>query len=160
MGKIFNMKISRGVTLVELLLVVFVAVILLTVIITPLSNFRDNKFLISAAEEVYSVLNEARSSTLTSKEDSQYGVHFESDKVVLFSGASYIANDDNNEETQVRNSVIVSSISLNGGGSDVLFQRLNGKTDNFGNITLQLIRNASSTRTINIEKTGVVTLTQ
>ncbi len=151
------MKISKGFTLIEIIFVIFIAVLLIAATF-PLSKFRDNKLLISTSEVIYSTMNEARSNTLASKNDFQYGVHFESNKVVLFRGASYSSGDNNNEEIKIQNTISLTQISLNGGGVDILFDRLTGNTNNFGSIKIQLARDSSIFRTISVEKTGVVTI--
>jgi prepilin-type N-terminal cleavage/methylation domain-containing protein len=152
------MKLSKGFTLIEIILVISVAVLLAGVMVFPLTKFRDNKLLISTSEVIYSVLNEARSNTTAAKNDFQYGIHFESNSATLFRGTTYSAGDANNEKINLQNVITLSQISLNGGGSDVLFNRLTGSTNNFGSLKVQLTKDSSVFRTINIEKTGVVTI--
>ncbi len=150
----------KGITVVELIVVLAVAAILALVVLNPLTLFRGNQILVATAEKITSILYEARTHTTASKDAAQYGVHFESGRVVLFKGVAFTEPNTLNEELSLPPSVEVSTISLNGGGPDVVFDRLVGTTAQFGIIVLTLKSNASSTRTIAIEQTGTVTLVQ
>jgi len=154
------MKNNRGLTLLEFLIVTAVGVVILTIVFSTFTTFRNNQLLTSYSESITATLQEARLNTISSKNDMQYGVHFESDKYVLFEGTTYSPSDPQNREIGIRNTIEISPISLNGGGSDVLFERLLGKTSQYGTVVLTLKSNASTTRTINIDQTGTITSTQ
>ena len=71
------------------------------------------------------------------QEDSQWGVHFESNKYVLFKGSVYSAVDSYNEEITLPDVLTISAITFNGGGSEVVFSKITGETLNFGTTTIQ-----------------------
>ena len=52
--------------------------------------------------------------------------------------------------------VTIFSISLSGGGADVVFERLTGELDKSVTITITLVSDTSKTRVITIQLTGVV----
>lgn len=140
----------------EILIVVAILSLLAVVVISGFISLRKQTALDSAGENIMSVLNEARSKTLASKDDSEYGVHFETDRIVLFKGDVFSAADPDNKEFVVLSSVEISNIDLNGGGSDLVFERLTGKTDNNGTTTLRLKSDFSKTKDIVISSTGIV----
>ena len=146
----------RGFTLIEILIVISIFAALAVIGITSLSSFRDTVELNALTEDSASLLIDARSRTLSSKEQSQYGVHFESDKMILFQGASFSSSDPLNEETAIPSSVEIVDILLTGGGVDIIFERLTGETMQNGTITVRLKSDISRTRTITIISTGVV----
>jgi hypothetical protein len=120
-----------------------------------MSAFRSGKALQAVAESTLSLLNEAQNSTLSAKDSYSYGVHFESSEITLFRGVAYSNSDPNNRTVDIDGAVEISNISLVGGGQDVLFQRLTGKTSQSGTITIRLKSDTSKTKTILIEASGV-----
>ena len=148
----------RGFTLAEIIIAVAILVLLATLVIGNLGPFRDRTNLNSAAEDGVSLLNEARSRTLSSQGGSQYSVRFETNKMILFTGATYNAGAPDNNESPLPAAIEISSISLNGGGVAVTFNRLTGATANYGTITFRLIHDTSQTRVVTINSAGNISL--
>lgn len=146
----------KGLTLIEIVVVIAVIIILFFIIFSAFTGFNRNYALDTAAGIVAEVLSEARSLTLASKGDTNYGVHFESSQVVLFTGDTYSAMDPSNREEVLSSLVTISDISLSGGGSDVVFLRLTGNADKSGTVTVSLASDPSMARIITIPKTGIV----
>jgi Tfp pilus assembly protein FimT len=147
---------SKGFSLTEMIIIVAVSVILLTIVVSAFSGFNNNQSLNSASGLVTSVLNEARALTLASYDNEAYGVHFESDKVTIFKGDTYSSSDPDNKVTTISSKISISDISLSGGGDDIIFQRLTGKTSQNGTITLSLISDPSKSKTITVEVSGII----
>ena len=147
---------KRGYTLVELLVVIVIALIIAGLAITSLSNIRERNKLTDARDNVHSQLRLARNNTLASKDASQYGVYLDADEATYFKGNDY-ASSIETRTYNVPNGVSISGISLEGGGNEIVFERLTGETDEFGSITISNDadpENASST--IRIFSTGVM----
>ena len=154
--KISNFALNRkGFTLVEFLITLSILAVLTTIIFIPMSALRNSKALQITAEDILSLLNEARDNTLSAKDSYAYGTRFESSRAVLFRGTSYSSSDPSNKTADIDGAVEISNISLAGGGQEVLFQRLTGKTSQSGTITIRLKSNVSKTKTILIEASGV-----
>lgn len=145
----------KGFTLLEVLLVLGIAAIIAAISLTSLSNFNKDNALVIEVEKVVSLIAKARSLTLAAKKELSYGVHFEERKIVLFSGASYSANASTNQIQLLNDEVKISSIALTGGGAEVLFKKLSGETAQNGTVTIAAVRNASQTKVVTIEVTGV-----
>jgi len=146
----------NGFTLLEILIVISIILVIVVMGASSLPSFRTTTELNSSAEDGMSLLLNARSKTLSSHEESQFGVHFETDRVVLFKGTAYSSTSPDNKIVLFPARISLSTTTLAGGGNDVLFKRLTGETDNYGTIVLRLTSDASTTKTIRIEKTGVV----
>jgi Tfp pilus assembly protein FimT len=146
----------RGFTLLEIVIVIAVIIILFLIIFSAFSGFNRNYALDTAAGQVASVLDEARSLTLASKGNTAYGVHFESSQVVLFKGTVYSTSDPNNSVHTLSSLVTISDITLSGGGSDAVFERLTGKLNKSGTVTISLASDPSMTRTITLQATGII----
>lgn len=147
---------NKGFTILELLMVISIIAVLATIITLSFSNFRNSSTLQTTSEDVVSILNKARSNTIASKDGYQYGVHFSTNDITLFRGTSFVSGDANNEIRTLDTAVQVASTALAGGGSDVVFQKLTGKTDYYGTLTIQVVSDSSKTAVISIGETGVV----
>lgn len=149
---------NSGFTLLELLFVIVIAGIISTIIFLSLFKLNSSQALEKSADLVASVLNEAKALTLSSKGDTQYGVHFEPTQVVLFMGGAYSPSDGANVVSTLHSLTGIQNINLNGGGSDVIFKRLTGNTDQHGSVEVFLLASTTVSRTITISATGVVEL--
>ena len=128
-----------GFTAVEILLVLAVLAIVFTVVMRPLSSFRDVQSLNSAALQVVSLLNEARTASIASKEPS------------FSEPSSY------NKEIRLDGSITISLIALQGGAVDAVFLQLTGETSSYGTITLSAKSDSSRQKVITISQTGITT---
>lgn len=145
---------KRGVTIIETLIVLLIIVVLVSIVGTSFSYIRDKQILNSETTKILSVLQDARTRTLSSVGDKQYGVHFETNQIILYSGSVYDPLGATNEKTNLSN-VIVQDIVFSNGGNNILFKRLTGEAQVFGTTTIALKNDASSTQTIIIRETGI-----
>lgn len=150
-------RMKCGITLIEILIIIAVALTILTLTTNGLITFKRTSLLNAAGETVVSVLFDARAKTLSSRDASVYGVHLASDRVISFKGAIYTSGDPANEETMLPAEMEISSFSLSGGGADLVFDRLTGATSRYGTVTLRL-KSDGRTRTISILQTGVISI--
>lgn len=151
-----NFNFYRGVSLIELLVALAIAALLVVVAAGGFSAFRRTQELNTAAENVTSALNEARARTLSSEGPSQYGVHFTASKAVLFKGTVFVAGDPSNKDYVWSSMVIASGWALNGGGADVVFERLTGETAQYGTVTFRAAGDPSDTKTVTVNRSGVI----
>jgi prepilin-type N-terminal cleavage/methylation domain-containing protein len=149
-------KTNKGFSLMEILVVVSIAVVLVVSITVSFAKFSENQIIKSTVSEVLSELDEARALTLASYDDTVYGVHIESDEITFFKGDTYSAVDEDNEVTELSARVSISDISLYGGGDDIIFQRLTGKTDQYGTLTVSLVSDPTETKIITIQESGII----
>lgn len=147
---------DRGFTFIEIVIVLAIIFIILTITMVSLGNFKEDQYLKNNVNEAVSLINQARSRTLSSEDFSQYGIHFESNRAVLFKGTSYVAGDSNNTILSLSDFIEISTISLDGGGPDLIFEKLNGKTDQPGSVIFRAKNDFSKTKTIIIRITGLV----
>lgn len=148
-------KMKNGFTLIEILITLSILVILSTIVLSTFRLFDEKEALSKDFFMIISTLEKARNQTLFSKDSSSYGVHFETNQVVLFKGETYSSSDPENVVNKLHSKVIISNISLEGAVSDVVFERLSGKTDQNGSVTITSKIDATNSKTINILKTGL-----
>lgn len=148
--------INRGFTFLELTISVGILAVLLTVIIPSFMDFRRNSILNTETQNVITLINKARLSSMSSKEDTQYGIHFEAGKIVLFQGDTYTAGAGTNEEFVLNTALTLSPIVVYGGGGEVVFQKVTGATNQNATTTLLVVGSTAST-TIVVFPSGVST---
>lgn len=144
--------------MLELLIVIGVLTLLAGIILSSFTGFRNSKVLDTAVEDVLTTLSQARGDTLASKDGYQYGVHLDADQVVLYRGATYSSIDPTNVEVALDGALEITSIALTGGGQNVLFDRLTGKTSQSGTFVIRVGNDTSKTRTITVNGTGVASV--
>jgi prepilin-type N-terminal cleavage/methylation domain-containing protein len=151
----YTLKASQGFTLMEIVVAIAILSVLATIGFVQLGPLRENTDINSARQHMLVTLQLARSQTVASLDDTVYGVHFESDRYVLFKGTTYDANASDNEAHELGSGIEIFDIAV-GGGSDVVFNRLDGSTDTSGGISLRLIDDPATTSTITILSSGLV----
>ena len=147
----------RGFTALELLIVIAIMAILLAVIIPSFLNFRRSSLLNTETQELVTVINRARLLSVSSKNDERFGIHFEAGGVTLFQGATYTVGAGTNEVHTFNPAVTLSSIAINGGGSELLFEKVTGATSQNATTTL-LVTGTTASTTVLVLQTGVVTI--
>lgn len=153
-----NIK-NKGISLIEILIAVSIIAIISAIVVPNLSKFHNQQALQNTTEDVVSLLNEARNNTISSKNSNTYGVHLVTDRAILFTGTTFNSNDSSNVPVIFDTTAIIPAtggISLNGGGSDIVFERITGDTSNSGTIIIELISDNTQQKIININKIGVV----
>ena len=150
------LKNQKGITLIWVIVTIAIIAILVKIVVSPLGSGRKIQVLKTTTETTIALLNQARATTLASEDSSQYGVHIESGRIVFFKGTTFSNGSAYNNVISIPSEVAIASISLQGGGSDVVFKRLTGDTDYYGTFEIQVVGNTSVKRTVTITKTGVV----
>ena len=151
-----NFKESRGFTLIEILTSVSILIILLAVSVGLYSSFRPKHNLSEDVRKIESVLRLARSNTLASNNESSFGVHMELAQVVLFEGIIYDSMDPDNKIIELDSRNELYDISLAGASSDVVFNRLDGTTSEYGTVSLRVKGDPSETIILYIESSGSI----
>ena len=147
---------QKGFTLIELLVVLAIIAVLITIALANFGTFGRQVDLDTTTQRVLSTLRLARNQTLASEGESQYGVHFEQAKYVLFKGDDYATSTDKKE--YLLTSTEIYQINLTGGGSDVVFERVRGNTNSSGNIKVRLISEQTRSQTVLVNASGQVSL--
>ncbi|MFA6999646.1 MAG: prepilin-type N-terminal cleavage/methylation domain-containing protein [Candidatus Paceibacterota bacterium] len=153
---------NKGMTIIEIIIIIAIIAVISSIVLWNLSSFRNEQALKNTTSDVISILNEARENTISSLNSTNYSVHFEADRAVLFIGATYSASLPTNEVTIFSPNVIIPAtggINISGGGSDITFKRLTGEVINGtidSSIVIQLVSDATKQKTITINKTGVI----
>lgn len=154
-SRIMNLE-TRAFTLVEMLISIAIAVLLASLLSGIFSSYLGRNALSGGASTVRSFISEARSLSLSSRDNSSYGVHFASSTVTLFKGSTYSSGASDNRAVNLGRYVVINALSLSGGGTQIVFDRLKGGADKSGTITLALASNPSEKIIVTVYATGIV----
>lgn len=139
---------KRGFSIIETLIVIGILAVFASILFQSIGRFGEASVIDGDARTVHAILSEARSRTIASHNDQQYGVHFSSSAVTLFIGDSYDAGTTTNETTALSSRVSLAT-DLSGGVDDIVFSRITGEASAFGTTTVTLL-SSTSPRTLSI----------
>ncbi len=145
---------KRGVTLLELLIVIAILGVLASVIVPSFLNFRRSSILNTETLQMITLINKARLSSMSSKGDMQYGIHFGADRVVLFQGVTYLPAAITNEIYVFNPALTLSVITV----ADVVFQKITGATNQNATTTIRVVGSTTASSTVVVHQTGVATI--
>ena|SRR3990167_8540710 len=147
--------VKRGITVAELLVVVAVIGLVVLVVLPKFSNIKENAVLKTAVNDVLSSINKAKNQTLSSLNSSEYGVHFQSDKVIIFKGKIFSAGTSTNEIIDIASPATITNVTfggVSGTSGDMYFNRIYNAPSTTGTVT---IATSSYSKIITIYATGV-----
>ncbi|KPJ85932.1 hypothetical protein AMJ57_01310 [Parcubacteria bacterium SG8_24] len=119
-----------------------------------LSDVLPRNDLVTYSSVAADSLHEARSGAMSGKGTRRFGVHFESDRFVLFEGAAYNPADPDNTVHDLPGDVSITDISLSDAGSDVLFASHRGVPSQYG--TVEFSDSGGETRTVTVGEAGML----
>ncbi len=151
-----SLQSKRGFTLIEILLVIVMMAVLVTMVVLSFNKLGSSQALDKSATTVVSVLSEARALTLSASQDARYGVSLQDNQVVLFRGATYATSTTGNVFTPLHPSVGIRNVSLAGGASSVVFNRLTGGTSQTGTFEVYLRSATTTFKTVTVSGTGII----
>lgn len=149
---------QKGFGIIELVVVVAIVLIISNMAIVSSINFRKSRALNNSVETIRLAVKEAQERTLASENSYQYGAHFDADKVVVFRGASYSSSDSNNVPYLVSDEAEISATSLVGGGTNMVFNKITGRTSQSGTITVRLKVDTSMTKVLTISPSFAISI--
>jgi hypothetical protein len=136
------------------MVVVAIMLLLGTIGIVNYVSFRSQSELSVWANNIVETVSLAKNKTLQAEYGEQHGVHFETDKFVLFRGIAYVAASTSNVIYALPGSLEIASISLNAATSDVVFKKVTGQTDNYGAIVLRQKAGNNNSIEIHVDRSG------
>ena len=159
--KLQNFKNGKGgFTLIEIILVVAILIIITMLILFSFRSLLTQTNLDNTSEEIMSILKLARSKTLASEGSAQYGVYFNDtttpNQYTLFKGSDYVSRDNSFDNIyKLPSKIEICEINL-GMGKEVVFNRIDGTTDQKGSVKIRLIADITKTDIVNINSSGWV----
>jgi|GEM_PF-250646 len=150
-----NRRLLTGFTLLEIVISIAILILIASAASVSFSNSRNVRELTTASQNVLSILRTTQSKTLAGEENSQWGVHIEQTQVILFRGATY-AGAGFTEAYPLPSTIEIANVALLGSGSDVIFKRIEGTTDETGTFELRVKSDTTKTFSVTVESSGKV----
>ncbi len=148
-------RYNQGITAIELLVVMGIVLVIGAITVPSLVSFRKDQALQNTTNAIVSLLQEARAKTLASYNNTVYSVVVDTTSATLFTGTIYNAQEVTNKIVSYESPVVRQSITLSGGGSTIIFDRLKGTTAQHGTLVVGITGGAS--KTITLSPSGVIT---
>ena len=151
-----NTHVQKGITLIEVLLVVFIIGLLCAVVSYGFSALRKQQMLLVNRDLVVSVLSKAKADTLASVNSKAYGVHFDmsgSNTMTIFEAPTYVAGAPSNQVYSLTDQARFTSFA----GSDtktVVFARLTGHVPVFSSVSIGTV--AGDSTTVYVARSGII----
>lgn len=145
---------QQGFSVVELLTVTAIIGILVAVLVINYRTTSQSTDLDTTTQRLVGTLDRARNRTLGSKDDTTFGVHLEADQYVEFEGPTYNSADPDNLIHTLESDFEIANIALTGSGSDVVFDRLTGRTSNSGTFDVHLTATPTTLKTVRVFPLG------
>ena len=121
------------------------------------SKLRSDSGLTAAADSVKTTLEQARLMTLSRQNNAAWGVKIDTNSVTLFKGQVFVGGDMANKVINLPAGLKIQTISLENGGSEILFDGLIGTTTP-GSIVVAGGDEPSQQKTVYISRSGLITL--
>jgi prepilin-type N-terminal cleavage/methylation domain-containing protein len=139
----------KGFTIVELLLTVAMIAIITGMAIPLYSISQSKDDLETESSMIAGAVRSARIFSTSGKENSEWGFHVETGKLIIFKGTSYSSRDISfDEELQIGESIVFSGLN------DVYFTKLYGIPNTTGSLVLTIPD--GSTKNIEINGQGTI----
>ncbi len=146
---------QKGFTLIELLISIAIVTFVAAAGLASFTSSRNVRELTTSGQNVLSILRLAQSRALAGSDNSSWGVHFTSSQYILYRGPTY-AGSGSTEPFTLPSSIEIANIALVGGGADVLFNRLDGKTNQSGTLDVRVKSSTGTVFSITINGSGKV----
>lgn len=143
---IFSITNGRGVTLLELMIVVGISTLLVAVFLPMGINFYKTRQLDVYHQGIVQALRRAQLKAMAMENDYSFGLYLTSEQYVLFKGSSYDNRDSAYDEVfNLSDNLEVTGLS------EIVFSKLNGIPSDIGTINLTI---DSQSETISINEIG------
>lgn len=128
-----GLKRINAFTLTELVVIVAITVILFGSVFLIFSNRLSTAREDANISQIVQVLRDAQLNAVSRFQDAKWGVYFDvpNKKFTLFAGESYALRSPQYDSV-FSLSASISNIALNGGGSEIVFNKITGETPRHG----------------------------
>ncbi|PIR06883.1 MAG: hypothetical protein COV55_02140 [Candidatus Komeilibacteria bacterium CG11_big_fil_rev_8_21_14_0_20_36_20] len=155
------MKNQLGLTILEIILVLFIAGIIATLSAVSYHRWQQQVQLNNNLDELNSALARAQQLATAAADNNVWGIHLDNDRYMMFQGYSYNENDPHNilwvlKGTEILHPTSTFADGTGGFGSNVIFSKFTGQTANTGTITLMTVSDHNITKTIIVDPSGQI----
>ncbi len=152
-----SLQTSRAFTLIEIITVLSIFVILFTIGTYAFINTGNRQRLNTAVDSITFKLEEMKANAISGKGNTNFGVKFNANSYVSFSGASFSTSGPNNVTYPVSGNFTLSN-TIPGPDDAIIFARITGTPNTTGDITLTDSKDPTHPATITIGSLGDISV--
>lgn len=145
----------NGFTLLETIIAVSIVILIGTGAMVSFVNSRNVRDLNTSGQNVLSVLREAQSKAIAGEDNVIWGVRLEQARFILFAGPAFSGSPTTTIHT-LPSSIEIVNISLAGGGQEIVFERIDGRTNKSGTFDVRVRQATNFIFPITIDSSGKV----
>lgn len=154
-------KNQRGVTMMELLLVITLATLIMSMGFGSYRTWQRRILLINTRDEIKSSLVRAQQLATAAADGSSWGMHFTASSYTIFPGDTYDQfNVDNKtwniSDVEIQNPNFIFSDALGILGPDVVFSKFDGEAHNTGTVSIIWSSDPSYNKSVEVKRSGQV----
>ena len=143
----------RGFTLLEVMIGIGIIIIIVTAALVALKNSRDAQNLATTRQNIISTLRLAQARSIAGTDDDTWGVHLAQSSYTLFRGANFAAATFT-QVAPLPPRIEIALIALAGGGQDIIFNRVDGATNQSGTFSVRLVSSPSGAFSVTADASG------
>ena len=143
--------------MLELIIVVAIAGVLSAIVVNSFRTAQISKEQDGITQSLVASIEKQRADTQTGKGGSNYGVKFNTDSYVLYTGKTYNGTSPTNNTVTVNPSFVLSNTVV-GTQSALFFSKLYGEASENATITISHITGRVNPQLIVIEKSGPISV--
>lgn len=146
---------QKGFTFLEIMVVIVLMTIALGfgLLYSQTAQVRTN--LSGEVARFVSYVRLAQSDAAAGKNNTAHGIHLSTNAYTVFEGTTYDQNASTNYTVTLPGTITIQNITVNGGGSDLVFTQPYGATTTFGTLDFTAAQ-INTTKTITVTQPGTV----
>jgi prepilin-type N-terminal cleavage/methylation domain-containing protein len=149
----------KGFSLLEIIISISIIGILTAIVTNSYQTSQIKKNQDAIVENIIASLEKAQADTLAGKEGSQYGVKFDTQEFVLFTGTNFDISEPSNQ-INIINSQFEISTTISNSQNIIYFSKLLGTPNETTTITISHIDNRVDPRSFTIELSGIISMVE
>ncbi len=131
-------SLKKGFSLIEIVVVLGIMSILVGIATVNLSSLQNNTSLNLTLETLISDIKQQQLKAMVSDTEGRstagnYGIYFDTNRYILFSGSVYSASNTTNFIVSLDSNIVFSNVTLP--NSTLIFQQISGEVLNYGSTT-------------------------
>lgn len=151
----FSLRERKGFTLLETIIAISIVILIGAGAMVSFVNSRNVRDLTTSGQNVLSVLREAQSKAIAGEDNVIWGVRLEQARFILFAGGAFAGSPTTTIHNLPANIEIV-NVSLAGGGQEIVFEKIDGRTDEVGTFDVRVRGGTNLIYPITIDVSGKV----
>jgi Tfp pilus assembly protein PilE len=147
----------KGFSTLEIIITIAISAVILAIVTNSFQVAQIKKYQEGIVEAITSSLEEQKTNTQAGKDGQNYGVKFNSNEFVLFTGTSYSFSSNQNKVIAIDSRFQITE-TISNTDNIIYFSKLLGDANQTATITISHIDNRIPAKNILIEQSGAISV--